>query len=196
MPNSAMSAGKPANSTTESTNHLSQVTSARVRAALAGVPQQPTTEQVNRVQDSTDQPIPFSLTPAAEQLPGKVTVSVRGVPVTIDEPAWCEGHDDGPYSNLEDLVHYSLSAELPIPQPDGSTLPGVAVHLTQWPFATPDGNNRPHMSVDDDGTGATTALNSVAGLAFADRVRAYADEVERMARQLAVYEAQLNGGRS
>ncbi|WP_438494125.1 DUF6907 domain-containing protein [Streptomyces asiaticus] len=174
-----------------SINSLNQVSSGKIRAALAGIPQQPTAETVDQAQDAADQPIPFLLTEAAEQLPGKVTVYVRGVPVTIDEPEWCIGHEggDGQYSNIEDITHLGKDVGIAVPQPDGETLPGLCVYLMQYPFTTPDGNNKPHLVVEDDGTGESAALGSAGGLAFADQIRAYADEVERKARQLAAYEA-------
>lgn len=163
-------------STTDSPVRASAVSSARVRAALVGVPQQPTTEQ-------------------ADRRPGKVTFFVRGVPLTVDEPAWCEGHDELNVNNLDDIVHFGSSVEVPVPQPNGTAMPGMEVYLTQWPFVRPGGNDKPYMGVVDDGTGEHAALDSVAGLAFADQLRAYADEVERKARQLAAYEVQYKDNR-
>lgn len=145
------------------------LSSAKLRAALAGIPQQPTTEAVDRQ-------------------PRRVTFFVRGVPVAIDEPEWCTGHEDLHVSNLSDVVHFGASVELPVPQPDGTAMPGMEVYIAQWPFAEPGSNNKPYMDVVDDETGERAALDSVAGLAHADRIRAYADEVERKARQLAAYE--------
>jgi hypothetical protein len=128
--------------------------------------------------------------------PRNVTIYVGRVPVTVDEPAWCKGHegDDEHVSHLEDFHHIGHAVEIPVPQPDGTALSGMAVVLMQWPFSAPGGNNQPYLSVEDDGTGEAAALDSVAGLAFADRLRAYADEVERKARQLAALEQ--NGGQA
>ncbi|MFI6767279.1 DUF6907 domain-containing protein [Streptomyces sp. NPDC050355] len=128
--------------------------------------------------------------------PRKVTIYVGRVPLTVDEPEWCKGHegDDAHVSNLADFAHIGQAVEIPVPQPDGTALGGMSVVLTQWPFSAPGDNNQPYLSVEDDGTGQAAALDSVAGMAFADRLRAYADEVEGKARQLAVYEQ--NGGQA
>ncbi|MFE9065018.1 DUF6907 domain-containing protein [Streptomyces violaceusniger] len=150
------------------------LSSEKVRAQLAGIPQRPTTEAADR--------------------PGKVTFFVRGVPVTVDEPEWCTGHSNLNVSNLSDIVHFGSSVEVPVPQPNGTAMPGMEVYLMQWPFAEPGGNSKPFMAVVDDETSEIAALDSVAGLAHADRLRAYADEVERKARHLAVYEAALKNG--
>lgn len=141
---------------------------AQIRGLLAGIPQQ-----------------------AAGERLGTVVIYVQGTPVTVDEPEWCIGHNNGTdhVTNLEDFSHIGESVELPVPQPDGTSMGGLQVCLAQWPFAAPGDNRKPYLSVEDDGTGRATALNSVGGLGFADRLRAYAGAVEATARQLAVHEA-------
>ncbi|WP_275559601.1 hypothetical protein [Streptomyces sp. 5-6(2022)] len=120
----------------------------------------------------------------------QAAVIVGNTVLVIDCPDWCTGHTGafGQYSNLEDVNHLGKAVELRIPQPDGSTLEGVNVYLQQWPFSR-DGNRKPFLGVEDDGTGEIACLNSVGGLAFLDRIRAYADEVEQQVRLLAAYEA-------
>ncbi|MDX3229385.1 DUF6907 domain-containing protein [Streptomyces sp. ME19-01-6] len=161
------------------------VTSAKVRAVLAGVPQQPTTEQVDRW-DATDRPIPFSLTSAAEQLPRRATVSVRGVLVDVQCPSWCVSPHTEKLNFIEDLTHTGEAISLPVRQFDGSVEQVLTAQLVQWPFAD---KSEPYMSVDADGSGECNEYHGPAGLAFADQLVAHAERIRAEV-------AKLNGGRS
>ncbi|WP_438479048.1 DUF6907 domain-containing protein [Streptomyces asiaticus] len=149
------------------TNHLSQVTSAKLRAALPGIPQQPATE-------------------AADRQARTVTVTIRGAEATITCPAWCVSPHTEKYAFLEDVSHHGEEISLPVRQYDGSTEQILTTHLAQWPFAD---NGDAYVSVDADGSGECNEYRGPAGLAFADQLVAHAERIRAEV-------AKLNGAQS
>ncbi|MDW6057839.1 hypothetical protein SAZ11_06995 [Streptomyces sp. FXJ1.4098] len=111
--------------TTDGPVCVNAVSPEKVRAQLAGVPQQPAAQAVDR-------PIPFTPTPAAERLPRLVTVTVRGVPASIE----CSS----------DLYHYG-------PQTARSPTRSVRTppRSTPWPTSCPRTRGEPAPHGRGDG---------------------------------------------
>ncbi|MFJ1995701.1 DUF6907 domain-containing protein [Streptomyces asiaticus] len=166
-----------------STN-LSAITAAKVRAQLGGIPQQPAVETVDQAQDAVDQPIPFLLTEAAEQLPRKVTVSVRGQKATIDCPAWCVDPHSEDYAFIQDVSHHGEEIALTAPEHQGTTEVLVA-SISQWPFVNDEEQGLPYLGFDATGSGDVAALAPAAALAFIDQAAAHLDKLRAQVRQLA-----------
>lgn len=145
MAHSAMPAGKPANSTT---NHLSQISSDKLRAVLEA--------------ESAGQPS------------RKATVRVRGIAVMIDCPPWCvTDHSAENLAFLEDLSHYGAPIALTVPMFGGGTEKVLIAHLALWPF---DGKGA-YLALDADNSGEVSNLFEPAALAFADQLVAHAERI-------------------
>lgn len=112
-----------------------------------------------------------------------VTVSVRGVPVTVPCPDWCIGHDpDENLMELADLGHNGAAVTLPVPTFSGGTAHILGAYLAHYPFEAAD---CPYLLLDAGGKCDFVPLPRAAALAFADQLVAHADRLRALVGQLA-----------
>lgn len=142
-----------------------------------------------------DRPVPYSLTLAADALPRRVTVDVRGQAVTVDCPPWCVASHAETLVALSDLCHEGEPAALAAPTYSAGaprTTQVLTARVMQYPFSVgPDA--RPMLALDAADDGETAELPASAALAFADQLVAHAERIRRQARHLVPADEPLIG---
>ncbi|WP_159399515.1 DUF6907 domain-containing protein [Streptomyces alboflavus] len=144
-----------------------------------------------------DAPVPFALTDTGERAaaapsvqPGYRLVPVRvgrstepGTVAYVECPTWCTvSHIADRVFSLEDVNHQGASAALNLAADQSVNAP-TEVYLSWWPAADADNPAaRPCLAVDVDCEVAV--YGRTAGLALADQIAAFGEDVRRLVETL------------
>lgn len=153
------------------------------------------TGALDRPVSDPDTPVPYSLTPAAERLPRRVSVSVLGRSVVVDCPPWCVASHDETLVTLDDLCHEGERISLAAPTYSAGTPRDTEVlvaNIAQYPFSRGT-DAEPHLVLDATSDGETAELGVTRVLAFLDQMAAHAERIRRQVRHLTPTDEPLIG---
>ncbi|AEM87064.1 DUF6907 domain-containing protein [Streptomyces violaceusniger] len=151
-------------------NHLSQVTAAKVRAALPGIPQQPAREAADR----SDAP---TLSPAL----------VQGQTIYIECPDYCQAdHMAEDIAFIGDIDHGTMPVVLAVPTYSGEVEKVLDARLMTVDHS---GECRTVFALDGMGDGESAELDGTQALAFLDQYMAHGEKLKSLVQQLIAIEA-------
>jgi hypothetical protein len=132
----------------------------------------------------TTSPAPAPAPAPSVTLPRTVTLTVRGVPVSVPCPDWCTVDHSGGLAFLEDLAHYGTGQALMVPAYGGGSERELVVRLAQWPFSEVEAERSPYLMLSS-AAGTCTPLDATLAESVAAGLEAHAARLRAMSGQLA-----------